>query len=63
MNKSFTDIPDLLEHKTEVVPLLATVGNGLEVKCDITDSTDIVWLRNDIDLSLIDFPGISVSIL
>ena len=57
----FIDIPDLLEHKLEVVPLLTTVGNGLEVKCDVTASTDVVWKRNDVDLSLLDFPGISVS--
>ncbi|XP_060560214.1 follistatin-related protein 5-like [Ruditapes philippinarum] len=54
------DIPDLLEHKTEIVPLSATVGNGLDIKCDITESSDIIWKRNGVDLSLIDFPGISV---
>ena len=54
------DIPDTTEHKTEVVPLLATVGNALEIKCDVTDSKDVVWERNDVDVSLLDYPGITV---
>ena len=59
----FSDIPDLLEHRLEVVPLLATVGNGLEVKCDVTSSHDVIWRRNGMDLALLNFPGISVNTL
>lgn len=54
------DIPDLLEHRLEVVPLLVTIGNGLEVKCDVTMSHDVIWRRNGMDLGLLNFPGISV---
>lgn len=50
----------MTEHKIEVVPLLATIGNALEIKCDITDTRDVVWERNDVDVSLLDFPGITV---
>ncbi|XP_052261854.1 follistatin-related protein 5-like isoform X2 [Dreissena polymorpha] len=54
------DIPDVLEHKTVVVPLLATVGNGLEVKCDVANTKDVIWKRNSVDLATVDFPGITV---
>ena len=51
----------MLEHRLEVVPLIATVGNGLEVKCDVTSSNDVIWRRNGMDLALLNFPGISVN--
>ena len=55
-----SDIPDLLEHRLEIVPLLVTIGNGLEVKCDVTMSHEVIWRRNGMDLALLNFPGISV---
>lgn len=50
----------LLEQKLRVIPTLATVDNGLEIKCGIKGSSEIIWRRNGVDLHKIHNPEITV---
>ncbi|GAB1606356.1 follistatin-related protein 5-like [Argonauta hians] len=50
----------LLDQKLRIIPTLATVDNGLEIKCGIKGSSGIVWRRNNIDLHKIHDPEITV---
>ncbi|XP_029633661.1 follistatin-related protein 5-like [Octopus sinensis] len=50
----------LLDEKLRIIPTLATVDNGLEIKCGIKGSSEIVWRRNNIDLHKIHNPEIMV---
>ncbi|XP_041362870.1 uncharacterized protein LOC121378659 [Gigantopelta aegis] len=36
--------------KEELLPTLATVGNGLELKCGLADGKNIIWKRNGVDI-------------
>ncbi|KAK3593639.1 hypothetical protein CHS0354_025530 [Potamilus streckersoni] len=56
------DIPDeVFEPKITTIPTLATVGNDLEIRCGIVgESSDFVWQKSGMDLSLIDVPEIHV---
>ncbi|CAE1175555.1 FSTL5 [Acanthosepion pharaonis] len=55
------DVPGLLlEQKLRVIPTLATVDNGLEIKCGIKGSSEIIWRRNNVDLHKIHNPEITV---
>ncbi|KAL3876988.1 hypothetical protein ACJMK2_034756 [Sinanodonta woodiana] len=56
------DIPDeVFEPKITTIPTLATMGNDLEIKCSIVgESSDFVWQKSGMDLSLIDAPEVHV---
>ncbi|XP_062591247.1 follistatin-related protein 5-like isoform X3 [Saccostrea cucullata] len=51
------------EEEFQEVPTLATVGNGLELRCGISPSSEnshIIWNRHNTDLETVAFPGIAV---
>ncbi|XP_056019706.1 follistatin-related protein 5-like isoform X2 [Ostrea edulis] len=51
------------QEEFQEVPTLATVGNGLELRCGISPSSEnshLIWSRHNIDLETISFPGIAV---
>ncbi|XP_061192442.1 uncharacterized protein LOC133200693 isoform X1 [Saccostrea echinata] len=51
------------QEEFQEVPTLATVGNGLELRCGISPSSEnshIVWNRHNTDLETVTFPGIAV---
>lgn len=59
-----TDLePTAFLEEFQEVPTLATVGNGLELRCGISPSSEnshIIWSRHRTDLETISFPGIAV---
>ncbi|XP_033732811.1 uncharacterized protein LOC117322144 isoform X2 [Pecten maximus] len=57
------DIPkEILKQKVELIPILATMGNGLEIQCGIhpTEGSEVVWERHTIDVAMVSFPDIAV---
>lgn len=61
--KAFDLEPAAFEESFQEVPTLATVGNGLELRCGISPSSEnshIIWSRHHTDLETISFPGIAV---
>lgn len=66
MTCSVTDLkPAAFEESLQEVPTLVTVGNGLELRCGISPSSEnshIIWSRHNTDLETISFPGIAVGV-
>ncbi|XP_022317011.2 uncharacterized protein LOC111120524 isoform X1 [Crassostrea virginica] len=61
--KAFDLEPTAFLEEFQEVPTLATVGNGLELRCGISPSSEnshIIWSRHRADLETISFPGIAV---
>jgi len=57
-------MPDeITRQKIEIIPILATAGNGLEIQCGIHPSSDnqLTWERHGLDMSLVSFPDIMVT--
>ncbi|XP_021347155.1 uncharacterized protein LOC110446331 [Mizuhopecten yessoensis] len=57
------DIPEeVMRQKVELIPILATMGNGLEIQCGIhpTEGSEVVWERHTIDVAMVSFPDIAV---
>ncbi|KAK3091696.1 hypothetical protein FSP39_021930 [Pinctada imbricata] len=58
------DIPEAaMQEEIQVITTLATVGNGLEIRCGLQPSSDvsqIVWRRHGMDLMEVTFPGLAV---
>lgn len=50
-----------LEEELKITETMATVGNGLQISCDIKGTDDIVWRRHGADLLELDVAGITVS--
>jgi hypothetical protein len=51
-----------LKEDLEIISLASTVGNGLEIKCGVekSDNSEIVWRRNNVDLTTISIPDMAV---
>ena len=52
----------ILKEDLEIISLASTVGNGLEIKCGVekSDNSEIVWRRNNVDLTTISIPDMAV---